>query len=57
MITAALRLVGGGQGPDAGPAFGLVGPWLVLLLCPVLAALTAAVAARLTAMALLREMP
>ena len=56
MITAALRLVGGGQGLT--PVLPLA--WsdlLVLPLCPVLAALTAAVAARLTAMALLREMP
>jgi cell division transport system permease protein len=56
MITTALRLVGGGQGLT--PVLPLA--WsdlLVLPLCPVLAALTAAVAARLTAMALLREMP
>jgi cell division transport system permease protein len=56
MIAVALRLVGGGQGLT--PVLPLA--WadlLVLPICPVLAALTAAVAARLTAMALLRETP
>lgn len=56
MIAAALRLLGGGEGLT--PVLPLA--WTDLLLlpgCPILAALMAALAARFTATALLREMP
>jgi cell division transport system permease protein len=56
MIAAALRLMGGGAGLT--PALPLA--WsdlLVLPLCPLIAAATAALAARVTALALLKETP
>ena len=56
MIAAAFRLMGGGQGLT--PVLPLAWSDLLFLpLCPLLAALTAALAARFTALALVREMP
>jgi cell division transport system permease protein len=56
MIAAGLRLVGGGAGLT--PVLPLAWSDLLFLpLCPLIAALTAALAARFTAMALLRETP